>query len=673
MPATLPRQRQWIPDHSTDLLGDLVETKNLNLDRTGYVELSAMPRASMDNSIDSDFDLPVAVIYSADYGFFIITSDDAFQIGTDLLATRPTQVTTTGVPAGDTEADVAWCGGLMVMTQDNDVDYYDPAANTWTDTNISLTSASSAGFGSVTQHQVVEFLSLSAIAIVNVNTVKLYAIPITATPTLITTLTIPSDFVITSAKYFNQNLYLGTANVYGGPAFMYVWNGQGVAAQQTYKIDSHTILSLEPHEGTIFVTSSSGALLKFLGSSFQVADAWPMYYLEQSLSDQNGNIPMLKNTMRSNGQCLYINFANSRNNNQALLNQPDGIWCYDSAIEKMYHRYSVTHAMTIYETIGAANINTTTDQLTVSNSYITGTEVVLTSAFTITPLVQHTKYYVIRVDATHIQLAETLADALAGNEIDITSVSGSHSFVFFPASDYGQFHGNRATMLELVQYPGTNKIYGVDVIFGGEADTRDGGGTDDVMAIPSDGIESRGYCVTRKILSSDVTDQNNQISLKFSKMISEHDQIIIKYRNIDDRLEFISEAGSDWDISWTSSNTFTATGTPWADAVVGDEVNVIRGAAGGLLAHITAIDGNTFTIDETFRQYASGDVSIAVFRNWKKWKTISYGDRYDEKGVFKGQLGKSGKFLQLKLEIRGIRVRLEELMVDNDYLVPAVN
>lgn len=661
-------ERKWVQTNNSDLFGNLFVTKNITFDREGYLELSGSPREAMNGLIDTDFSNPCSFTINEDYGFFVPTWDNAFSVNSDstagIFSARPTQITTTGVPATDIETDSTWFNGLMPVSQDTDLDYYNPSDGTWTDTNITLTANG--------QHQVVNLLSLNALAVVDVNTIKLYSAPLTATPTLITTLTIPSDFEITSVCYLNQNLYIGTQNVYGGNAFMFVWNGVGTAAQQAYEIDSPTILSLTPHQSTIFLLSSSGALLKFIGGGFDQIAAFPCFYTDQNLTDQLGNINMYKNVMKSNGDILYILFNGDE---QGLLNQPDGVWCYDERVG-LYHRYSLSCATTIVEDIIHTGIDVTTNILTVANDIKTGTEVVyLYQSEELVPLVSGTKYFTIRVDATHIKLATTLANALAGTAIDLISVTaGTRTFIFFPNVDYGAFYTARTMALGLIQYPVDNRLMGTDILWGAEVTRRTLSGDDASMGSISYGVEARGYFITPKIFSQNITDVFNLITLKFSPFVSELDKIIIKYRVTDDRKEKINTAKEQ--ITWTSSTTFTTT-ADWSGAVVGNEVEVLRGAGAGLLAHITEITSNsgtyTVTIDETFGEYASNDKSVAVYRNWKKWKTVVKGDNDELRGYISEQLGKTGKFLQLKIELRGVGVRIEELLVDNKYHLPSKN
>lgn len=655
----LNENRQWAQDNKSDLFGNIAVTKNITFDKAGYLQLSGSSRALMDESIDTDFNLTMAILPNEDYDYFIVTSDQCFQASNELLSTRPTQIATSGVPAGDLQSDVCWFEGLMVVSQDTDVDYYDISANTWTDTNISLTANG--------QHPLAYMPSLSALAVANVNTVKLYAKPLTATPTLITTLTISSDLEITGMKYFNQNLYIVTQNVYGGNAYMYVWNGLGTSAQQAYEIKSMVIFNVEVHENTIVVFAGDGGLYQFTGSGFTLLDALPIYYTNQNMGDET-NVVIYQSTLKSQGNLLYLIISSDEFEDNILTNQPDGVWCFDKNVG-LYHRYSLSNSMVKIESIASGSVNTTTDQITVTGSYTTGTEVVFYVGSTLAPLVDRTKYFVIRVDATNIKLATTLANANAGTAIDLTAVGGTITLVFFPNVDFGQFANERVTNITPIQRISQSKILGTDVLWAGSIYNRDTSSNDTLGTI-SYGVEARGYCITPKISSSEVTSVFNKISLKWSPFVSELDKIIIKYRVEDDRLETVTL--SDWDITWTSTTTFTSTETGWSGAEVGDEVEFLTGAGGGMLAHITTISLNTgtytVTIDETFAEYTSGDTGRAIFRNWIKWQTITSSNTL---GYLAEQLGATGKFLQLKIELRGVGVRIEELKVDDKYQLPA--
>lgn len=656
--------KQWAQANNSDLFGNLSVTKNITFDQEGYLKLSNSPRAIMHPSLDDDFNSCPVIIRNEDYGYYTQTVEKPFSVDLNVLSAYPTEITTSGAPSGNFESDAVWSESKMIVTQDTEVDYYDISTNSWTDTNISLTSSG--------QHPIVNFLSLQAIAIADVNTVGLYATPISATPSLITTLTIPTDFEITSMCYLQQNLYIGTRHKQGSKAYMYVWNGSGSAAQSHHETDSNIIFSLTVHQGAVWGLNGNGELLRFNGGGFDRKDTFPIFYTDRSMSDID-NITLYKNIMKSNGDLLYIIFADTSNSAYKLLNQPEGIWCYDENVG-LHHRYSLSNSLVNIQGISTSSVDINTNQITVTSpAYPTGTEVYYKSPSTlIGGLTSDAKYFVIKIDATHIKLATTKANATAGTAIDLTGTGVStQELIFFPNIDYGQFNlSTGISTLCLIDSPTDYRQYGTDLIWAGTVPQRTLTGDEDMLGSVSGGVESRGYFITPKIFSTNITDIFNLLTLKYSKLMSELDKIIIKYRTTDDRLDEINIA--DWDITWTSTTTFTTTETGWVNAVSGDEIEVLSGAAGGLLAHITDISLNTgtytVTIDETFDQYITGDKSKAVFRNWIKYKEI---DWTNTDGYIAENLGVTGKFLQLKIELRGIGTRIEEVKVDNKFFLPA--
>jgi len=214
-------------------------------------------------------------------------------------------------------------------------------------------------------------------------------------------------------------------------------------------------------------------------------------------------------------------------------------------------------------------------------------------------------------------------------------------------------------------------------LIGAEVYDRLNGSTNyEVLNTVSTGLESRGYFITPKIFSQNITDNFNKLTLKFTKLSSDLDKIIIKYRTTDDLLQYIDLSNSaNWEATWTSTTTFTSTQTDLEDDIVGDEIEFLSGGGGGLLAHITAISetGGTYTItiDETYANYQSGDKATFVFKHWKKLKEITYDSSENQLGFYSKDIGVEGKFIQFKIELRGIQTRIEELLLDNRFRLPA--
>jgi len=661
----LPNEnKKWSQPNNSDLFGNVYATKNINFDDEGYLKLSGRAVSVMNEGLDANVDQ--ASVIAFDQGsYFVQTWDKPFTVsGFPLGDTPPSQITATDAPGGDLRADAIWFNNKLLVSTGSSVNFFTTGGTGWATTNVTLATTSQS------QHPMVPFVSKSGWVVANVNTLLLYG-DISATPTLVETLTIPSDFMITSLTYFNQQVYIGTRHQQGGKAVMYVWNGSGSAAQSAFEVDSHIIHDITTFQDSVVLLASNGSILRFNGAGFTPLAYFPLFHTPFSLADyQNTN--HYKNCLKANEDVLYINFSfNYREN--IFLNQPAGVWCYDPKVG-LYHKYSPSIANADYEAVQAANINTTTNTFTIAAGAIPTAAIcpVLYQASTaVTPLETDKGYWAIRVSSASFKLALTKTDALAGNAIDISGTpSGTHYFVFCPEVDYGQFLANRVmAILPITQLA---SIFGTDVLWSLEHRSRSNISSSlGYVGTVTEGLDSRGYFVSPKVFSPETNDHFNNLVLKYSPL-KDDDTIIVKYRTTDDGLEKTKWTTTQWRITWTSANTFTTTDTNWANALVGDEVEVLYLAGAGLLAHITSITENagtyTVTIDENFDNYTANDIGVAVFRNWTKFLTLTSADT---DGFIERQLDVQGKFIQIKVELRGKGVKIEEIKIDNQYLLPS--
>jgi hypothetical protein len=665
---TLPSAdtKRWVQSNRSRLYGNISKTKNITLDKPGYIQLSRSPRSTMDETVDADWNRIAATIYNPiSSNYFVQTWSEPFALERQILANDAVQITATDHPNGGSQADAEWFTGKLAVTESNDLHYQDSSGGTWTDTNISLATTQNG------QHPLSNFVSKAMLAVANINTVLLYS-ALTATPTLAATLTIGTDYMITSIKYHDQNLYIGTRHRYGGKAVMYIWNGEGTGAQGAYVVDANVIHDVVVWKQTIVCFTSRGVLEQYVGSGFRPLDALPGYYEKQVLTNDD-NVSIYHNCLRASGENLYVAFGDVENIYEFLVDQPHGVWCYNED-SGLHHRYSFSIARTHKESDPA--IDTTTDQVTVTRDIATGTEVWYEAGTANAALTAGTKYFVIRVSATRIRIATTRANAIAGTYIDFVTDGGlSEDWVFFPNTDYGSIMSDRPSALQTIDFTQQKPRYGTDVIWAADLYRRDMSNTLSSLGSVTAAVESRGYFETARFVSDQVADSTNNFVLRFLPLTNELDKIIVKYRVIDDMLQKIDVQNTDfWQISWTSATTFTTTQAQWADAEKGDEVNVLRGAAGGLLAHITNISESsgtyTVTIDESFADYVSGDKSTAIFKNWKKLTTISYGSTEARKGTFTKSIQQIGKWVEFKVELRGIGVTIEDLSFDGKTIFP---
>jgi hypothetical protein len=87
------------------------------------------------------------------------------------------------------------------------------------------------------------------------------------------------------------------------------------------------------------------------------------------------------------------------------------------------------------DTFTDADVDTDEDTITLTaHDFITGLKVALTTAGVLPTGLSATDYYVIVVDSNTIKLATSLANALAGTDVDITAAAGGGTHTLTPAS-----------------------------------------------------------------------------------------------------------------------------------------------------------------------------------------------------------------------------------------------
>lgn len=103
-------------------------------------------------------------------------------------------------------------------------------------------------------------------------------------------------------------------------------------------------------------------------------------------------------------------------------------------------------------------------------------------------------------------------------------------------------------------------------------------------------------------------------------------------------------------------------------AEVGDEIEIVAGKGAGMLFHISSLTESsgtwTVNLDETFPYAVNAETMYFYVNNFKKLGEITKetSEGIDHKTV---SLNKNSKFLQLKIELRGVDVTVEELQVSN--------
>lgn len=95
----------------------------------------------------------------------------------------------------------------------------------------------------------------------------------------------------------------------------------------------------------------------------------------------------------------------------------------------------IADATPALKTFSDTDVTVATDKIAITaHGFITGLKVAATTTGTLPGGLSATNYYVIKADADTIKLASSLANALAGTAVDITSAAGGGTHTLTPAA-----------------------------------------------------------------------------------------------------------------------------------------------------------------------------------------------------------------------------------------------
>lgn len=682
--------KKWSQVNSSDLFGTIKQSRNLDFDYEGYLTLAKRTRCIFDTTVDSDYDRPVSIVYyQGTPEYWVFTRTSHFRVNATTLAV--TEAVDGNLPNGDTNGarndGVIWQGRLYA-TNSNSLRYFN--GTSWSTDAYTLTS-----HGPLCVHE-----KLNALAIGQGNTVLL----LDTSHSLLQTLVLPTELYVTSICFDGNYLICATRHLQNGDARIIQWDGDLAVPNDAYSTGSHRVGSVKAYKGTHVIVDGSGRLRHFNGSSYVDLGALPVFY-KGKMWDYDGNITVgkiLHRGMTVNGDNIYLNvsprilYPNDSNDtiNKVFENYFEGgIWCYSPKVG-LHHRYSMTGALRTTDTIPTSDVNTSTNVITVTDAPPTGTPIIYDNGggTTISGLIDRRKYYCIYLSSTTLKLATTYANAIAGTPISLGSTGNNAQYLIFitnrdiGGSNLGGY-GATGNYIEgngaVLTVPNRNTAENTDiaqVIFSGRMGGNSVSSTKYILACATFGQENRGFFITPKLQPTGLSDVWQNISIKYKNVKTVDDKILVKWRCVErlDTLTGIDQALT-MTATWVNSTRFTSTADLSA-AKVGDEVSFHSGSGSGYMAHIVSISESagtyTVNIDETIQNITASETVGFVIENWNKigsittsdndYYTNDNGDRYSGEGGFKSfNIGKNAKWIEIKVELRGEDVKIEELLVNN--------
>lgn len=642
----VPLNSEFKVQNGPETKPNIAYTKNVDFDQEGYIKLSPPMPTLTDDTATAAFGHFVD-IFNYDFNSYkAITDDGIFDIELDDL----TVTLDAAAPSGETESRVAgFQSTTWIMNAGGDIWATD--GTTWTKRNddtvdffesfVSRNTWAGAVSGGVQQY-----------AIANLDDSPL------STTSTGPDLVIPSFLTPTGQAYSNYRLGIATANRQQGNAFFFTWDGTSASAGQGVPVDAPAIIDVCSYQNSWALLTSRGQLLYFNGGGFDVLANLPVYYFSESWLDTLGSDQFGK-ILNSDSDIIYINIGSRLEGNSddsGILNGfYSGVLCYDPAVG-LYHRYGLSHSHIMKQTLTpTANVYTST-----GNHYLLTGDIVVFDGIV---------KYAIKVDATNFKVASTYDAAIAGTN---DTVSGADTINWIARTDWCQAesYNNLFGCVKKIDNSYTTAQGWIPTFAGGGLSQKDMT-FDSTINILAPIFENVGTICYYKMMSSQIEDLYQSVIVKY-KSLSDGDKIVVKYKLADGYKQIaVGEAGDstpDVYITWTDANTFTTT-KDLTQVEVGDEVEFFAGAGGGSTAHISSLSeaAGTWTVnlDEDIRGGESGNKSTCRFDSFKKLGVITKDTVNQAPGQALLRLNKTSKAIQVKLELRGRDITIEELIVNN--------
>ena len=655
-------EKKFIQLNNGDLSGNIFVTRNIDFRRRGYLRLSRAVVAYMAKSDDSNFDSCDNMFASSSETFFI--SKKIFSkgpLGVDTLNSRSGD---TNAPSPGVEEGGCYFNDTEVVSDGTNIKYRS-ASTTWT-------SVASAASSSLQPTSLCAWPGANTLVVGNNNKVKFVNTSWTVNATV---LTLPSEYKVTGVAANGLTLFIATRHEGNGRAQLFTVTTIKSSADASFPIGSFEIFSIQPYGSSVVLLNSRGQLLFFNGGGFDELAHFPALNSRNEWADSsNDHSKVSTNGMAVDGERVYIRYDSSYETGETRYDPyfPGGVACYDPEVG-LHHFCSPSFTKAFDEAFTTSDVDTSTDQITVAaTAPVTGTPCVYVP-FT-TPLVgglsEGVLYYIIKVDSTHVKLATSYANALAGTAINLTSTGNSfQKLVYFNVKDYGWSYAENRGAIAVLTNSLLDSVYGDRFAFTGNVFDNSADST--VGCIQNPFLANRGYFITPRLLSSGIEEIYNALMIKF-RPLKDVDSIVIKYRTREKDgfpLGLKTTDTANYIGTWSSTTVFTST-RDLSTVQAGDEIEIVAGVGSGFTAHVSSIEysGGTYTVtlDEWFIFAVASDKMYFVADNWKKLATITSSSENADKGWFYQPIEEgTDKFIQFKIELRGLDTTIEELQVGN--------
>lgn len=647
----IPSNKIWTQLNEGEVSGILNDTKNIALDTVGQAKLSKRAVALKSDITSGTFGYPVAIAYF-DSKYTVVTDDKVWQ--GDMDGTTFT-VESDFEPSATLGSDALVFNNRLVVTEDSNIADWDGAG----DDVYSLESLTSG-----VPHPLCIFDSQTTykLAVGNGNTVKL--LDTTYVPSA-TVLTLASQFVVTTMRYRNGYLYVGTKTTDGSEARIFIWNGSGASAQYECPVGCEWVFSMTEFGTSVAAIVSSGQIGQVSGSSFLPLAALPVFYEPHARWQGAGGLllngKVFNRGMITVGNTIYMNIEGETDTG-FIPEMKSGIWVYDPDVG-LYHRATSTTDLLVRDsTFTVANDIITTSA---THNLKTGDTVQFTGVSGITGIANNVQYHVTVLSSTTLKLSLTRESVASERYVSLSGTVTTDRLIYFPNTDRGlSLTATSGAITQTTVNETPLDMLSSEVIWG--CRTSDEAGTNTYVLNAFHDSNNTGSFTTQRVYTDNIEQTWNAIYPFLDGLVTEEDKAIVKAQTKHQatRLEL--------DGVWLSENQINSTGTTlttaWGDIEEGDELVFIDGKGQGRSAHVTAIEASTSTYSLTLDEdIGTANDTVSFYRtNFKKIGEYGVDEKENEFIKSAIQENKHSPWIKIKCELRGTNLAVNILELTNE-------
>lgn len=650
----IPTDNRWTQTNEGDVLGVLNETYRCSLDTPAVIQQSKKPFNIFSVDDDEDFKYLMSLVYFSNK-YVAVTSGGVYTgdlDGNDFSISAVFEPNTTLSSDAILFKDSSTT--QLIVTLDNNFARWNGSAS------VSYT------LGTLTSdvpHPLCIFESMTTykLAIGNGNTVKTYDTSYNANSTV---LTLPIEYQVTTLAYRNGYLYVGTKNLNGGEAKVYVWNGSTANADYEIPVGGSWVFSMTPYDQSVAVLPDTGELFLVSGNSRQKLAGLPVFYDPNSIwQDSSGlqlNGKCFHRGMRTVGDTIFMNIDGTVDRG---INMESGLWIFDPNVG-LYHAGNTSSDKLVLD----AGLSVTDSVITTSSAHNLkdGDAVQFIATSGLSGIDTDVVYYASVQSSTTIKLAKSRNALINKRYVTITGTAGSSDkLCYIPNTDFGTGIGASSGAIGLVSPEDTTlKMWAFPVIWGARADKPDGTAYYSLNGMTDSWNISR--FTTQRIYTNSKRTVWNELTTFIDGFALENEEIIVKYQTGNKTVKKTEVLRGVWlDENKINTNNTTLDEDEWGDLEVGDEITIVDGVGRGRTAHITQITASstvhTVEIDEDL-----GTESSPVYFYAENFvKTKSHSSTRELADQISDTIDKKSSWIRFRFEIRGFNNKVYLLDLEN--------